>query len=72
MSNTKMQENLFKIELSEYEIELFKKFREYQDDLEILEENNFFKFRNGSLTIHKNNDGRIMKIETNSISFKRA
>ena len=62
----------YKIELTEYEIELFKKFREYQADIKILEENNFFKFKNGKFIIHKNNDGHIMKLENNLISFRRA
>lgn len=62
----------YKVELTEYEIELFKKFREYQTDIEILNDNDFFKFKNGSMVIHKNNDGNIMKIEKNFISFKRA
>ncbi|KUK99146.1 MAG: hypothetical protein XE08_0223 [Parcubacteria bacterium 32_520] len=62
----------YKIELTEYEIELFKKFREYQDDIQILEENNFFKFKNGSMIIHKNSEGKIMKIENNFIAYKKA
>lgn len=62
----------YKITLTEYEIELFKKFREYQSDIQILEEQGFFKFKNGKFIIHKNNDGNIMKIENNSISFKRS
>lgn len=62
----------YKVELTEYEIELFKKFREYQTDIEILNDNDFFKFKNGSMVIHKNNDGNIMKIEKNFISFRRA
>jgi len=61
----------YKIELTEYEIELFKKFKEYQYDIEILEEHNFFNYNNGSVTIHKDNSGNIMKIENNTISFKR-
>jgi hypothetical protein len=62
----------YKVELTEYEIELFKKFKEWQTDLELLNENDFFKFKNGSILIHKNNEGKIMKIEKNFISFKRA
>jgi hypothetical protein len=62
----------YKVELTEYEIELFKKFREYQDDLQILEENGFFKFKNGSMIIHKNNEGKIMKIEGNFITYRKA
>lgn len=62
----------YKVELTEYEIELFKKFKEWQTDIEILNDNDFFKFKNGSMVIHKNNDGNIMKIEKNFISFKRA
>jgi len=62
----------YKIELTEYEIELFKKFREYQTDLQILEENNFFKFKNGSMVVHKNSEGRIMKIENNFIAYRKA
>ena len=61
----------YKIELTEYEIELFKKFREYQTDLQILEENNFFKFKNGSMVVHKNSEGRIMKIENNFIAYRK-
>jgi hypothetical protein len=62
----------YKVELTEYEIELFKKFREWQTDLELLNDNDFFSFKNGSITVHKNNDGNIMKIEKNFISFRRA
>ncbi len=62
----------YKVELTEYEIELFKKFKEWQTDLELLNDNDFFKFKNGSITVHKNNEGKIMKIEKNFISFKRA
>ncbi len=62
----------YKVELTEYEIELFKKFKEWQTDLELLNENDFFKFKNGSILIHKNNEGKIMKIEKNFISFRRA
>jgi len=62
----------YKVELTEYEIELFKKFKEWQTDLELLNDNDFFKFKNGSIIIHKNNEGKIMKIEKNFISFKRA
>lgn len=62
----------YKVELTEYEIELFKKFKEWQTDLELLNDNDFFGFKNGSIIIHKNNEGKIMKIEKNFISFKRA
>lgn len=62
----------YKVELTEYEIELFKKFKEWQTDIEILNDNDFFNFKNGSMVIHKNNDGNIMKIEKNFISFRRA
>lgn len=64
------EEQKYSIELTEYEIELFKKFREWQDDLELLNDSHFFIFKNGSMEIHRDDKGKIRKIEEHLIPFK--
>ena len=58
------------ITLNTEEARLFKMFREYQDDFTKLLDNNVFSFSNGSVEIHRDNDGKIRKIEIHKISFK--
>jgi hypothetical protein len=60
----------YKIELTEYEIEMFTLFRKHQTEFEILNNNGFFRFRNGNMTIHKDDNGKIRKIEVHNIAYR--
>jgi hypothetical protein len=61
---------MIKIELTNEDADLFKDFRKYQDDFTVMLSNGVFNFKNGSCIIHRDNDGKIRKIEINKISFK--
>lgn len=63
-------EEIIKVELTVSEAELFKKFREFQDDFSTLLENSVFSFKNGSAVIHRDDQGNIRKIEMHKIYFK--
>lgn len=54
------------IELTEEEVELFTKFREYQ---EIWEE--IFKVRSGKAVLYFNKEGDLMQAHTDKTIFKR-
>jgi len=56
--------------LTPEDAELFKKFREFQDDFTIFLENSVFTFKNGSIVIHRDSEGSIRKIEMHKIYFK--
>jgi hypothetical protein len=56
--------------LTESEAELFKRFREFQDDFNVLLNNSVFAFKNGSIVIHRDDKGVIRKIEMHKIYFK--
>ena len=58
------------ISLTDTEAELFKSFREHQTDFMVLKANGIFSLKNGSITIHKDNAGKVRMIETNVIQFK--
>lgn len=62
---------MIKIELTDEDAELFKLFREYQDQFAILIKHRVFKFYRGSAVIHKD-EGKIMQININEIPFKRS
>lgn len=64
------QERVVAITLTEEEAELFKTFREFQNDFSILLNNSVFSFKNGSIVIHRDDQGRIRKIEMHKIYFK--
>ena len=58
------------IELTKQEAELFKLFREFQSEFELLVRNDVFSMKNGSIEIHKDDLGKIRKILINKIAFK--
>jgi hypothetical protein len=64
------QERVVAITLSEKEAELFKEFREFQDDFKILLSNSVFSFKNGSIVIHRDDLGKIRKIEMHKVYYK--
>ena len=57
--------------LDNKDIELFKKFRQYQNDFEFLLEGKFFDFKNGSAIINRDSDGVLKNIEIKTITFIR-
>jgi hypothetical protein len=57
------------IYLNAQEIELFRSFREHQTEFMVLKGTGIFDLKNGSMTVHKDIDGRVRKIETNQILF---
>lgn len=63
-------EELTTVYLTTNEAKLFLEFRENQDDFMILKANGIFSTKNGSILIHKDEKGKIRKIETNQILFK--
>lgn len=56
--------------LTPIDVELFKSFRENQTEFMVLKNTGVFDLKNGSMTIHKDSDGIVRKIETNTILFK--
>lgn len=60
-----------KIELSEKELELFKKFREKQDEFEILEKSGVFDVKGGSAHIHMDSQGTIREVIIKSHTYKK-
>jgi hypothetical protein len=56
--------------LTNEEAELFKRFREFQNDFNILLNNSVFSFKNGSIVIHRDDMGKIRKIEMHKVYFK--
>lgn len=57
------------IRLTKEEAESFVLFRKYQDKIETLINNDVFDTKSGSVIIHFNLDGRIMKIDKNEVLF---
>jgi len=64
------QERIVGITLTEKEAELFKRFRELQDDFKTLLDNSVFSFKNGSIVIHRDDLGKIRKIEMHKVYYK--
>lgn len=59
------------LELTQFDAELFKKFREYQEKFEILLKSGALDVKGGSVTIHYGEEGSIRKLEGNKILFYR-
>lgn len=59
-----------KIEITKQEAEDFKKFREHQEIIERILSSGIKELKNGKITIHKDNNGKIRKIEINRVCFK--
>ena len=64
-----MEEEKIAIYLTPDEVLLFKKFRQYQSDFEILEARGFFKFRNGVAICHRDHNGKFRGMEINTKVF---
>ena len=64
----KKKEKTMTIELTNEDAELFKLFRQYQDQFKILIEEGVMKFSNGRATIHKDALGEIALVEITSVS----
>lgn len=62
-------ENKVKIELNEQEAELFEKFRRNQKAFEKLIDSKALDVENGSITLHFNSSGQLMKIEQNGVLY---
>lgn len=58
-----------RITLTEQDAILFRQFRQFQTDFQILLANGFFTFKGGQCICHKDKDGQIRKIEINKITF---
>lgn len=59
------------VELTDEDAELFKSFREHQEHYKIMLDAGIFAFKGGSVVIHYNPTGLIMKIERNAIPYIR-
>jgi len=64
-------ENKTAIYLDKKEVELFKKFRQYQDDFECLLEAGFFNFKNGCAFSYRDPKGILQDIKIETTTFKR-
>lgn len=64
------QESTVTIILTQDDAELFKLFREFQDDFKLLLDNSVFSFKNGSVVMHRDSEGQLRKIEMHKIYFK--
>ena len=60
---------MINIQLSNKEAELFKKFRQHQDDIEVLIEYGVFDFKGGQAIIHRDKDGQVRRIEIKKITY---
>ena len=58
------------LELNNKDAELFKAFRKYQDDFDIMFENGVFDFSGGQAIIHRDDKSQIRKIEIKRIAYK--
>lgn len=58
------------ITLNPIDAALFLEFRKHQTDFMVLFNNGIFTLKNGSLTIHKDSEGLVRKIEINQVLFK--
>ena len=61
---------MIQIELTDQDAELFKKFREFQNDFIILQESKFFIFKNGQAICHRDKEGKLRIVEIKEIKFK--
>ncbi len=59
------------IELSAEEAGLFLWMQQNYDKIMILKESEVFEQKNGSVTLHFDNTGSLMQVESNEIRFKR-
>jgi len=66
-----MRENKVKVELTNSEAELFKKFRQHQNDFEVLLNAGFFNFKNGCATSYRDPAGILKNIEIKILTFTR-
>lgn len=57
------------IELSQQDAELFRKFRQYQDDFEMMLRHDVFDFKRGNAVIHRDDKGKLRMIEINQVSY---
>ncbi len=60
-----------KIELTKEDAKLFIKFRQYQDEFQILVDAGFFQFKKGSAIIDRNKDGVLTGIDIKARTFTR-
>lgn len=61
-----------KIELTNEEAELFKKFRKYQDEVEFLIERGVFDIKGeGSVSLHYDPQGKLRSVKVNRAYFYR-
>ena len=58
------------IKMTSTELEIFHIAEKHLSDLTILVKNGIFELKNGKIIIHKDNDGKIRKIEVERITFK--
>jgi hypothetical protein len=60
-----------RVDLKETDAKLFIKFREYQDDFEILLKAGVFSRKTGKIEIDIGKEGDIMCIKHNEVKYKR-
>lgn len=63
---TNMDTTIF---LTPQDVELFKEFRQHQTEFMILKSHGIFDFKGGVISVHKDADGRVRKIEVNKITL---
>ena len=62
---------MISVELTNEDAELFKRFREFQDDFIALLQSSFFTFKNGQAIIHRDQEGKLRIIEIKEIKWKK-
>jgi len=60
-----------KIELTSREVQLFKKFRQYQNDFEVLLDAGFFNFKNGCAKSDRDSAGILKNVRIETLAFSR-
>lgn len=66
-----MELNIIRIEISQKDANLFKRFREFQDDFTEMLGAGVFNFKNGMAIITRDNDGTLRDIEIKEKRFIR-
>jgi len=58
------------IYLNNEEIELFKLFREHQNDFQVLIDNKVFEIKNGKAILNFDKNGKLRQIDVNKINWR--
>ncbi len=63
--------DLITLQLNKEECELFKRFREHQDNFQILWDAGVFSLQNGQAVIHMNLQGQVALVELKEFTYRR-